>query len=317
MLAEHNEHKWFALLREPFKWGSAGALVFAVISLGLPNQFTSVASILPMEARSMGTLSSVIGAAAAMGIPVGAQDGAENNYTDILQSRWLGERLLTEQFTFHYRAWRFGRLQERQETLLAFLEADNLDRGMRALPEVLFISRDIKSKVLVVKATTNSQDLSQALTQRAIELLEVFLREKVKTRGGGKAAFAKARLSEAWKEMALAEEATRQFLDVNRNAQASQDPAIRLKAARLEMELRLRQKLVVSIAENLEQALMEEKNDLPLLNILDAGNLPIEKSKPSRSVLVIFGFFACATGNLLWAHRAWVKKNLIDAGSVL
>jgi uncharacterized protein involved in exopolysaccharide biosynthesis len=63
---------------------------------------------------------------------------------------------------------------------------------------------------------------------------------------------------------------------------------VRLKGTRLEAELRLRTQVVTTLAIAREQALMEEKNDMPILNVLDVGNLPLEKSGPARSQTVVF-----------------------------
>ena len=104
------------------------------------------------------------------------------------------------------------------------------------------------------------------------------------------------------------------FLEVNRNYQTSSDPSVRLQGIRLETELRLRQQLITTLAMNREQALLEEKNDIPILNILDPGNLPIHKSRPSRGSTVMSAFLAAFFLVLAWQHRAWIKANLIESG---
>jgi hypothetical protein len=110
--------------------------------------------------------------------------------------------------------------------------------------------------------------------------------------------------------LAQTEEVLRAFLDGNRNYLMSPDPAVRLKGMRLESELKLRTQIVTTLAIAREQALLEEKNDMPILNVLDAGNLPIEESGPSRFFLVmvtlLLGFFA----SLSWDQRVWMKSLL-------
>jgi uncharacterized protein involved in exopolysaccharide biosynthesis len=182
-----------------------------------------------------------------------------------------------------------------------------MDRAVKELGTVLSASRDLKSQVISISAETRSPELSQLIVRRAGKLLEVFLQEKGRTRGGAKAAFAEARLAEARREMDEAEDALRRFLEGNRNFQTSGDPAVRLKGTRLETELRLRQQLVTSIAMNREQALLEEKNDIPILNVLDAGNLPIDKSRPARSSFVLGVMVLVASGFFAWDHRERLK----------
>jgi hypothetical protein len=62
---------------------------------------------------------------------------------------------------------------------------------------------------------------------------------------------------------------------------------------------------------NREQALLEEKNDIPILNVLDPGNLPIEKSKPARSVVVLLTMMLVGAGGWLWLNLEWVRARLL------
>ena len=111
--------------------------------------------------------------------------------------------------------------------------------------------------------------------------------------------------------MDVAEDAYRRFLEGNRNYLNSADPSVRLKGLRLETELRLRQQLVTTLALNREQALLEEKNDIPILNVLDPANLPIEKSKPARSVIVLLVTLLVGFGTWVWQHREWISERLL------
>ena len=126
------------------------------------------------------------------------------------------------------------------------------------------------------------------------------------------AAFAEARVQEARREMVQAEEVLRRFLEVNRNFQVSPDPSVRLLGGRLDAELQLRQKLLVNLAMSREQALLEEKNDLPILNILDPANLPSQKARPSRGAMVLASFVLGLGGTLAWSNRSWLKARFLE-----
>jgi hypothetical protein len=62
---------------------------------------------------------------------------------------------------------------------------------------------------------------------------------------------------------------------------------------------------------NREQALLEEKNDIPILNMLDPGNLPIDKSKPSRLAMVLLAMVLVGAGGWTWLNREWVWSRLM------
>jgi uncharacterized protein involved in exopolysaccharide biosynthesis len=299
-------------LKKPLRWAFAAGLLTALVTLFMPNYYRSEARLLPVESKGIGgNLGGLASAAAAFGVSVPGGDSSDANFVDVLNSRWLKEQLLQTEFQYHMRAWRFGAEQAEKGTLYNYLKAKNMDRAVQELGTVLSSSRDLKSKVISISAETKSPELSQLIVQRAGKLLEVFLQEKGRTRGGAKAAFAEARLTDARREMDEAEDILRRFLEGNRNFQSSGDPSVRLKGSRLETELRLRQQLVSAIAMNREQALLEEKNDIPILNILDPGNLPIDKSKPTRSMMVLLAMMLVGAGGWIWLNREWVRARLL------
>lgn len=301
-----------ASLMKPFRWALAAGLCAVVVTLLMPNYYLSEAKLLPVESRGLGgNLGGLASAAAAFGVSVPDGDSSDANFVDVLNSRWLREQLIQTEFQYRTRVWRFGAERVEKGTLFDYLDAKNMDRAIKDLENVLSASRDLKSKVISISAETKSPEFSQLIVQRAGKLLEKFLQEKGRTRGGATAAFAEARLAEARKEMDEAEDTLRRFLESNRNFQSSGDPSVRLKGSRLETELRLRQQLVSAIAMNREQALMEEKNDIPILNVLDPGNLPIDKSKPRRSVIVLLFMTLVGTGGWIWLNRVWVRARLL------
>ena len=301
-----------ASLKKPFQWAFAVGLITGGITLFMPNYYRSEARLLPVESKGIGgNLGGLANAAAAFGVSLPGGESSDANFVDVLKSRWVREQLLQTEFQYRQRPWRFGAERAQKGTLYDYLDAKNMDRAIKELDMVFSASRDLKSKVITISAETKSPELSQLVVQRAGKLLEVFLQEKGRTRGGAKAAFAEARLAEGRREMDEAEGALRRFLEGNRNFQGSGDPAVRLKGMRLETELRLRQQLVTSIAMNREQALLEEKNDIPILNVLDPGNLPIDKSKPSRSVMVLLAMMLVGASSWVWLNREWVHARLL------
>ncbi|WP_257305604.1 hypothetical protein [Geothrix campi] len=298
-------------LKKPLRWAFVAGLLTALISLFMPNYYKSEARLLPVDASVTGNLGSLAAAAAAFGVGIGGSGGSDANFVDILNSRWLGENLLKSEFRFQVRSWRFGSEKLHQETLYTYLDEKNTDRALKSLDKILNATKDLKSSVITLSAETNSPELSQQIVRRATDLLNQFVIQNSRTRGSEKASFAEARLGDARKEMDQVEAAFRVFLESNRNYQMSADPAVRLRGARLEAELNLRRQLVSTLAMNREQALLDAKNDIPILNVLDPGNLPIEKSKPSRSVIVLLVTFLVGAGRWAWLNREWVRARLL------
>lgn len=295
--------------------GLAAAVIIVLYSLSLPNFYRSEARILPVDAKSPGGMGGLATAAAAFGVSVPGPEGPEGNYVDIINSRTLKAALLQTRFAFDMRYSLLGPARHFEGTLAQHLGGDpGSDRTLRKVGALISATRDAKSKVLVISAETRSPGLSQQLVEHVQALLEQFVMTRTRTRGGAKAAFAAARLAEARGEMDQAEDAFRAFLERNRNYQISPDPAIRLRGLRLEAELKLRQQLVSTIALTREQALMEEKNDIPILNLMDAASLPTDKTRPTRAVMVFWTFVLVSAGSWALANRGWIRHKLFDPG---
>lgn len=266
------------------------AAATALGSLFVKNHYTSEAKLLLMDQRAGGSLGAFAATAASLG-GLSGQEGSDAAYVDILNSRTIREAALASEYTYHERPWMFGAAKARHTTLQGYLKERTMDRALLALKRCVFISRDPKTRTILLAVETTSPDLSQQVAQRMLALMDEFLVTKSRTRGGLKAAYAERRLAEARMAMDLAEAALRTFSEANRNFLLSPEPAVRMKGIRLENEFKLRTQLVTTLALNQEQALLEEKNDLPVLNILEPGNLPQEKSWPSRGAWTALVFF--------------------------
>jgi len=294
-----------------FRSGLLVGLAVGIICLFLPNRYRSEARVLAAEARTVGGATAAV-AAATVGIPIPGQDTPDAAYVDILQSRSLREALLKTRFEFKTRRWYFGAEVPRNETLFEYLNEKNMDRAFFSLKKYISVSRDMKTKLLTISAETSSPELSQQITRRVLELLDEFVVTKSRTRGGAKAEFAERRLKDARQEMIQAQGEFQSFVDKNRNYLYSSEPGVHQKGLLLEGEFKLRVQIVTTLSIALEQALLEEKNDIPILNVLDPGNLPIEKSGPFRSLFVIFGFLLGCGGSWAFRNRVWLLQAARD-----
>lgn len=284
------------------------ACIVAPMTLLLQDQFKSEAQILPADVRSGAGTAAI--AAASVGISLPGQDSPDAAYVDILNSRPLRESLLKKRYKFHVRTWRFGALMARESSLYDYLGKKNMDLAIRALKERITILRDVKTKLLTLAVETESPELSQGVVRSLASLLEDFVVSKSQTRGSTKASFAGKRLGEARVEMVQAEAAFLAFLNSNRNYVTSPDPAVRVQGMRLENELKLRTQIVATLAITREQALLEEKNDMPILNVLDGGNLPIEKNGPVRSQIVLMSAIIVFLIVMGYQNRRWLLSRL-------
>lgn len=299
--------------RFPLYLGLCFGVVTAIWMTLTPNRYRSVAKILSSDARAglSADLGGLTGAAASLGVNTPDANSPDSIYPEVLSSRWMAESLLQMRYDFETRNGVFGRQKRHCETLERYLNQKNHDQSVVAISKILSSVRDPKTRVLEISAETTSPVLSRAIVGSAINFLEQFAQHRIQTKGKNKAEFSSARLSEARSELNESEGELRAFLSVNHGYPSINDAALRLRGARLEMEYKLRQQLVATISVNKEQALMDQKNDMPILNVLDAPSLPEQKSGPSRIsttiVLAIMGFLL----GLGWKNRVWMMSHIL------
>lgn len=312
---EWGSQRLWPQLRFPLKTGLVAGVLTVAVTLTLPNEYKSEARILPADQRGSAMGSAAAAAAAAtVGVSIPGQESPDAAFVDILNSRSLREVLLLTQFTYNIRTWYFGIEQTRQGNLFEYFQKKNMDLAVKALREKISVNRDLKTKLITITAETESPQLSQQVTKKMVRLLDDFVINKSQTRGGAKAQFSLKRLAEARQEMAEAEGDFLTFLDGNRNFLLSPDPSIRLKGIRLDNELKLRVQILTTLAIAREQALLEEKNDMPILNVLDEGNLPIEKSRPNRASLVVVITLLSTVGCWVLLNWAWISSRFHSSG---
>jgi uncharacterized protein involved in exopolysaccharide biosynthesis len=301
-------------LRRPGLIALVAGLLAAAGSCLLPDYYKSEARILSDTGHAGGNTSLRAGVwapSAPPETPGSREEGPTVIYADILRSRRLAEQLLLGEYDYACRSWRFGRPRRRRGTLMAYLGADHPDRAMGQLRRVLAVQRDLKSGLLTVSVESRSPDLSREVVQRATEGLREILVELSQASAVNKARFTLARLEAVRGRYAELGRAFQRFQDANRTWEASPAPNIRFQGAQLREDLELWKQVVANLTLNHEQALLEAQNDTQTLLLLDPGNLPAEKSKPARSLIVFAAVFAAGAGSWLTYNRAMVYDQFI------
>src|SRR5689334_956614 len=92
-------------LGRALKFGLCGSGAVLTVLLLMRNNYRSDATILPSSSSGSGALGAIADLA---GLNVGGQSSDDQNYEDIIKSRWVCERLLNTTFDFHTHAWVLG-----------------------------------------------------------------------------------------------------------------------------------------------------------------------------------------------------------------
>ena len=179
---------------------------------------------------------------------------------------------------------------------------------------MITVQKDLKTKLITISVKTYSPDLSQQIARKIVKSLDRFAIEKLQTRGGAKAAFTAERVEESQISYNKVMDESRVFYEDHRNFATSIDPAVRLKAQELENLLKLRQQVLMTLVLSHEQALMQQKDDLPILNVLDPGDRPDEHSGPANSVLVVLCSILAGIIGITHLYRRQIWFKMISNG---
>jgi uncharacterized protein involved in exopolysaccharide biosynthesis len=278
-------------------------LAAAGLSLLLPDQYRSEARILSDTGHSggNGTRTGVWAPTAPPESNGSREDGPTIIYVDILRSRRLAEQLLLAEYEYRFRSWRFGPERQVRGSLLDYLGARSLDRGLGPLRSLLAVQRDLKSGQLTLSAETRAPGLSQQVVRRAVAGLRDTLVELSQAPGVQRARFTEDRLREVQARYQALGQVFQDFQEGNHDWETSPAPRVRFRGQQLQAETDLWRQVVANLTLNHEQALLEAQNDTQTLLLLDPGHLPAEKSKPARSLMVFAAM--CAAGAGTWVYR--------------
>lgn len=177
------------------------------------------------------------------------------------------------------------------------------------MAEIISITVDDKTGLVHVGAEMEEQFLTAQVTKRTVELLQKYI-IKFKTRQAKEnLEFIDARYKESKKEFEAARASFFEYRDQNRNII---EERTNIRFQELKDEYNLKTQVYQNLAEQKEQAEIAVKKDTPTFSIIKPINVPIEKSSPKRTLIVllslilgiIVGFGAILGRMLLRKFRA-------------
>ena len=275
-------------------------LVVVVVTLLLPRTYTVTSSFTPQSER---LASNLAGIAAQFGVPLPSADaGASPDfYVELLQSqRILGETIKTR-YTFPSDTGQVsGTLVDIFE-IEGETEAEKQELALRRLRGLITADLDRPSGVVTFDVETDNAALSAQIAKRLLDLLNRFNLETRQSQASAERRFTEGRLAEAKEELLQAENQLQAFLEVNRDLGTS--PLLRFRQDRLEREVSVRQAVVSALAQNFEQARIDEVRDIPVITVVEA---PLAPALPDRRMLLLKGVLALIAGALLGSLLAFV-----------
>ncbi len=313
--------KIWVVLRRPILFAALAGGAMLAYELTLPNTYSSELTVLASAGKRATSRDAGIWAPAENEGPATRPDeGPTVAYAEIIQSRWVIERLVQEEYDFTIPKGLFRKGETRHQTLLEYLNTPELDRAYLAFRGMMRVSLDIKSGMLRVRAESLSPELSQKIVNRAAYYLEDYLSELTRKIGDHKRAFTERNLTEADRQYRTLEGQLSGYLSRNRSLNLSDlkgglhpgvDPVVQVTVEKMQGDLERQRQILNSLTLQLAQAHLEAQNDIPSLMILDQGYLPTVKSGPKRAFAVFIVGMITFFVSLLVTQFAWVKAHIL------
>lgn len=312
------------VIRKPVLFGLAAGILTLAGSFLLPNVYTSELTILADAGKRPASRSAGLWAPTSEGESptTRPEDGPTVAYSEIIQSRWVVDRLLKDTYEFTVPASLFRKERSAQQTLLEYLKAENLDDGAGKFRRIMKISRDLKSGMMRVRVETTSPSLSQQVVNQAAAHLEDYLSDLTRRLGDHKRSFAERQLMEAEEKYRAIEREVIGFLSGNRSLNLQElnnttgfrpgvDPVVQVRVEKMRGDLERQRQVVTTLSLQLQQARLEAQNDIPTLMVLDQGHLPAVKSGPRRPFAAMAVTLAVFLITLVISQRAWLTRHLL------
>ncbi len=167
------------------------------------------------------------------------------------------------------------------------LNNDQLKVG-KLLSKLVLLEANPKEGYLTLTAKLPDPGASAQLAQRAQELLQQYIVEFKVKKAKANLDFIQQRYDEAEKKFEIAQGKLAQFRDRNKNVSSA---TARTEEEKLTSQYNLIYGVFSELAKQLEQAKIQVKQDTPVFTIIEPVSVPLERSKPKRTMIFIIWMF--------------------------
>jgi uncharacterized protein involved in exopolysaccharide biosynthesis len=169
---------------------------------------------------------------------------------------------------------------------IALTEDQELIRKM--LADRVTLETNDKEGYVVLNTIAHDPKVAAQVAHKAQELLQKYITEFKIKKATAQLDFIGERHAEKKKEFEKAQTNLAAFVDRNKNVTSAM---ARTEQDRLQNEYKLAFEVYSQLAQQLEQAQIQVKEDTPVFSIIKPVTVPIEKSKPNRPMILIIWTF--------------------------
>jgi uncharacterized protein involved in exopolysaccharide biosynthesis len=276
---------------------AASVSLTLVICLLIPNRYTSTAALLPttnndqisdLKELAAGTLGDL-----GLGSLKQVSDQSSALYPQILSSRTISEAILNRSYKYNDDG------EQKSITLSEYVDQPNIDLELAALTELVGIWQDRKTGMVYLSVTTTHPELSANIVHAYLDELNDYNVNKRQSKAQANQQFMARRLDEIKHELADAEDSLLAFKEQNRNFDNTADPELQLELQRRERLAMVKSEEFGFLTKQHELARIDAVKDIPVVNVLDSGSVPVMKSWPRRSIYLLGALLGSLFGGIV------------------
>ena len=162
------------------------------------------------------------------------------------------------------------------------------DKIRKIIGEQLSLNVNDKDGYLNLESRFHQAYLSAQIAQKAQELLQEYVTKFKVEKATAQLEFIKERYKEKKGEFEESQSELAGFRDANKNITSA---IFRTREEQLQNEYKLAFDVYSELAKQLEQSLIKVKEDTPVFSVIEEVTVPIDKTKPKRSMIMVVWFF--------------------------
>jgi len=283
------------------------ATIVCSFTLLRSRTWTASASFSPSESQGAGQIGQLAGLAAQFGfsIPIAASGESPEFYVALLRTGEIRRAAVQSSYrlvdgTDPDTTWITGDMVDLFE-IRGRSEAGRLAGAVDRLGRRMSVGASPETGMVRLSVQTKWPELSVQIASRLLELVNEFNLQTRQSQANAEREFVTRTLVEARAGLTEAEDSLQSFLQSNRRIENS--PQLGFERDRLQRVVTLRQEIVISLAQALEQAKIEEVRNTPVITIVER---PYPPARPDRRRLIMKGLVSLALGLFLGIVAAFV-----------
>ncbi len=167
----------------------------------------------------------------------------------------------------------------------------------KILSERVTLETNDKEGYVVLNTTSDDPYVAAQVAHKAQSLMQEYITEFKIKKATAQLRFIEERYEEKKKEFEKTQTNLAVFVDRNKSVTSA---VARTEQERLQNEYKLAFEVYSQLAQQLEQAQIQVKEDTPVFSIIKPVIVPIEKSKPNRPLIIMIWTFLGGIFSIMW-----------------